>query len=120
MLTLAAYVGYVRRPPVGSPVPAAWQDCFTLGLLSKPMLVTLPFVLLLLDYWPLERFSMATTPSAAPAGQRSRLAAVRRLGLEKLPLFALADASALVTYVVQESARGSMSHLTHGPAWRTP
>ena len=112
-LTLAAYLGYVRRPP-SIPRYLLVAGLFTLGLLSKPMLVTLPFVLLLLDYWPLQRFSMATTSSAAPAGQRSRVAAVRRLGLEKLPLFALAAASALVTYAVQESARGSMWHLT---AW---
>src|SRR5208282_2271790 len=56
MLTLGAYVRYVRRPPSMlryGPVLL----CFTLGLLSKNMLVTLPFVLLLLDYWPLHRLS---------------------------------------------------------------
>src|SRR5208282_3164253 len=56
MLTLGAYVRYARRP---------WSRAryglvvllFALGLMSKPILVTLPFVLLLLDYWPLNRFS---------------------------------------------------------------
>ena len=79
------------------------------------MLVTLPFVLLLLDYWPLERLSIETILTRC-AGPRS--AAGSRwstpLVLEKLPLFALAIAAAVVTYVVQESARGSLSHL---PVW---
>jgi protein O-mannosyl-transferase len=110
VLTLAAYVGYVRRPSISRYLLVA--GFFTLGLLSKPMLVTLPFVLLLLDYWPLERFSNATTSNASPGGNKGRVAVVKRLVMEKLPLFAVAVASAVVTYAVQESARGSMSHLT--------
>jgi tetratricopeptide (TPR) repeat protein len=113
VLTLAAYVRYVRRPPsIGRYFLVA--GLFALGLMSKPMLVTLPFVLLLLDYWPLGRFSMATSSDAARVGQRSRFAVVRRLMVEKLPLFALALAAAVITYAVQESARGSLSHLTAG------
>ncbi len=111
VLTVAAYVGYVRRPP-SVPRYLLVAGLFTLGLLSKPMLVTLPFVLLLLDYWPLERLSIETPPHAAPVAQRRRLAVVTPLVLEKLPLFALAIAAAVVTYVVQDSARGSLSHLT--------
>jgi protein O-mannosyl-transferase len=83
---------------------------FALGLLSKPMLVTLPFVLLLLDYWPLERFS-----PAAASGPRDRTfeprATAWRLVLEKIPMLALAAASSVVTYVVQETARGSLAHV---------
>jgi Flp pilus assembly protein TadD len=60
---------------------------FALGLMCKPMLVTLPFVLCLLDYWPLARFS-------AGAG--------RRLVLEKLPFLGLSAASSVVTYFVQK------------------
>src|SRR3954470_4158355 len=60
--------------------------CFALGLMSKPMVVTLPFVLLLLDYWPLAR-----------AGERSGKEWLR-LVFEKLPFFALALGSSLVTY----------------------
>jgi hypothetical protein len=56
MLTLGAYVGYVRRPPSMIRYSAVVL-CFALGLLSKNMLVTMPFVLLLLDYWPLNRLS---------------------------------------------------------------
>ena len=59
MLTLLAYVHYTRAPSIGRVSTVALM--FVLGLMSKPMLVTLPFVLLLLDYWPLGRV----------AGQRS-------------------------------------------------
>ena len=66
---------------------------FALGLMCKPMLVTLPFVLLLLDYWPLDRFR-----SSAQSAVRTAL----RLGFEKLPFFGLALASSIVTAVVQK------------------
>jgi tetratricopeptide (TPR) repeat protein len=87
-LTLWAYVAYVRKQR-----PARYVlvlGLFALGLMAKPMLVTLPFVLLLLDYWPLAR---AQEPSAR-----------RRLILEKLPLLGLAVASSVVTFVVQRQA----------------
>jgi tetratricopeptide (TPR) repeat protein len=79
MLTLLAYARYARRPESRGAYAAVLAS-FALGLLAKPMLVTLPFVLLLLDWWPLGR-----TP------------AVR----EKAPLFALSAASSIVTYVAQ-------------------
>jgi tetratricopeptide (TPR) repeat protein len=63
---------------------------FALGLLSKPMLVTLPFVLLLLDIWPLQRISRFTIHDS------------RRLLLEKIPFFALAAALSIVTFLVQK------------------
>jgi len=68
---------------------------FALGLMSKPMLVTLPFVLLLLDYWPLRRFG--------PKTQDSRLKNLLPPFLEKLPFFALAAASSCITIMVQRS-----------------
>ena len=64
---------------------------FALGLMAKPMLVTLPFVLLLLDYWPLRRIPVFKTPAA------------RRLLLEKWPFFLLAILSCLVTFLAQRS-----------------
>jgi tetratricopeptide (TPR) repeat protein len=101
MLTLLAYAWYAERPGVGRYLLVLLA--FALGLLAKPMLVTLPFVLLLLDYWPLGRvgapFSRERPASAGPAlAGRSRLNVL----LEKLPLFALTAAACLVTVYAQE------------------
>ncbi len=90
MVTTWAYVIWVRRP-------AVWRYAlvvalFALGLMAKPMLVTLPFTLLLLDIWPLDR---AAVPWA------------RRI-IEKLPLFAMSAASSVVTAVVQQGAAASL------------
>jgi protein O-mannosyl-transferase len=86
LLTLGAYGAWTRRPR------ALWYAgvvaCFALALMAKPMAVTLPFTLLLLDYWPLGRW---------PAGQR-------RLWLEKLPLFAMAAAASVDTYRIQHAS----------------
>jgi tetratricopeptide (TPR) repeat protein len=93
MLTLGAYIGYAQRPG-----PARYLLvvlAFALSLLAKPMLVTLPFVLLLLDYWPLGRFG---------AGRRPAPGFLRSLVVEKLPLFALAAASCAVTVFAQQKA----------------
>jgi Flp pilus assembly protein TadD len=67
---------------------------FALGLMCKPMLVTLPFVLLLLDYWPLNRVATVTD-------HRNHFPIPRRLILEKLPLFGLAAASCVATLFAQ-------------------
>jgi Flp pilus assembly protein TadD len=95
MLTLAAYVGYARRP--GPVRYLLLLVIFALGLLAKPMLVTLPCVLLLLDYWPLRRWE-GHAPEASAAFPPASL---RRLIAEKLPLLALAVASSCVTVVAQ-------------------
>jgi tetratricopeptide (TPR) repeat protein len=89
MLTLWAYARYARRPASrGSyAIVLLW---FVLGLMSKPMLVTTPFVLLLLDYWPLGRFQ-----------RRSQLPGLLR---EKLPLFALSALSCAATVFAQRQA----------------
>jgi tetratricopeptide (TPR) repeat protein len=86
MLTLAAYYRYVRAPSVGRYVVVSVT--LALGLMSKPMLVTLPLVLLLLDYWPLEGF-------AHKRSRRTRL-------LEKIPLLALSVGSCLATAMAQK------------------
>ncbi len=67
---------------------------FALGLMSKPMVVTLPFLLLLLDYWPLRRMGGADEPAPRT---------VARLFLEKIPFFALAIAASVVTVAAQHS-----------------
>ena len=96
MLSLVAYLRYARLPSRGR--YAALVVLFALGLMSKPMLVTLPFVLLLLDYWPLSRL--------ATDDWRRRLPA---LVAEKVPLFALAAASVVVTVLSQMQARTLVS-----------
>jgi hypothetical protein len=89
MLTLAAYLRYTRQPSVPRYLPVLL--CTALGLLSKPMLVTAPFTLLLFDYWPLRRL-------------RFEPRALLRMVGEKLPLFALAALVCAVTYNVRAEA----------------
>jgi tetratricopeptide (TPR) repeat protein len=96
MLTLLAYARFVKGPKPGSSVwefassPAYWLALFLFacGLMSKPMVVTLPFVLLLLDFWPLQRFNPA---------------AFKRLIVEKIPFFLMAFAGSVVTFLVQKT-----------------
>jgi len=77
---------------------------FALGLMSKPMVVTLPFVLLLLDYWPLQRFPLTNF----------KLSSVFRFVLEKAPFFLLATVASVVTLMVQR-AGGAVSSLDRIP-----
>ena len=95
ILTMSAHVRWVEAPTKGRRVIVA--VLYVLGLLAKPMLVTLPFVLILMDVWPLCR-TRATE-------RRTSLAA---LALEKLDLFALAAASSVATFFVQRAA-GAMT-----------
>ena len=83
-LALLAYLWYVRRPAAGR--YAAVAGCFALALMSKPMAVTVPALLLVLDYWPLQRYT------DQPERQRWL-----RLFMEKLPLFVLSAASSAIT-----------------------
>jgi tetratricopeptide (TPR) repeat protein len=95
VLTIGAYVRYTRQP--SGRRYAMVMLLFALGLMSKPMLVTLPVVLLALDYWPLNRL--------VPSGDGTRNApGPRKLVLEKLPLLALAAASSLATLFAQKAA----------------
>ena len=106
MLTLLAYARHVERPGAGR--YATVLLCFALGLMAKPMVVTLPFVLLLLDWWPLRRFQ-----GTEPDGDASTSAAVHKswggLIVEKLPFFALTVGSCVITYYAQQSARAVVS-----------
>ena len=102
MLAMWAYVSYASRG-------GAWRYMLVmlplgLGLMAKPMLVTLPFALLLLDYWPLRRF----TPGTGEAGTGWKLI------WEKLPLFALALVSCVVTCLVQRE-QGALASLRQIP-----
>jgi tetratricopeptide (TPR) repeat protein len=89
---------------------------FALGLMSKPMLVTLPFVLLLLDYWPLGRVTSdewrVTRVGASIHAPRSTLHALPSYFLDKFPFFLLAAISSVVTFIVQRQA-GATTVLQH-------
>jgi tetratricopeptide (TPR) repeat protein len=90
MLALLAYLRYVRRPGPSRYLGVA--GLFVLSLMAKPMLVTLPCLLLLLDYWPLGRFD---ADRGATAGPRKRVVA------EKIPLLALAAAFSVIALYAQ-------------------
>jgi hypothetical protein len=85
MLTIIAYIRYAERPTIAKYLAVVLF--FVLGLMSKPMLVTLPFVLLLLDYWPLQRLRWNYTDW--------------KLAVEKIPLFILAACSSVITLIIQ-------------------
>ena len=107
MLTLWAYLGYTKRPGVKRYLVILLA--FALGLMAKPMLVTLPFVLLLLDYWPLKRIELGQSAIGLPAASQPSTIANKpgaqafRLLLEKTPMFVLAAVSSVVTFIVQKS-----------------
>ncbi len=108
MTTVAAYVRYVERP--GAMRYLLIVLSLMLGLMSKPMLVTLPFVLLLLDYWPLNRLrptrqavTNRTSPKARPRYRKSPSFLI----IEKIPLFVLAGIFSIITHFVQKS-QGAM------------
>jgi len=97
-LALLGYGWYVRKPGVGRYLLVAML--FALGLASKPMIITLPFALLLLDYWPLNRLPI-------PGSREETLVFLKKLrplALEKLPLLLLSAASAYITVIAQARA----------------
>ena len=138
MLTLVAYNRYAARPRLGNYLVVI--VFFALGLMAKPMLVTLPFVLLLLDYWPLERFGKieSVTPARTqitsplpgrgrkaktgkgtpkmrtevekPLTRKLQWASARPLILEKVPLLALTILSCVATFTAQ-SKSGAVASL---------
>ncbi|VAX13954.1 hypothetical protein MNBD_GAMMA24-611, partial [hydrothermal vent metagenome] len=110
MLTMYAYVRYTEHPGLSRYMLVILF--FVLGLMSKPMLVTLPFVLLMLDYWPLKRFQSGHLNDAGIPLQRSSLLC---LLLEKIPLFMLTIASCVITFIAQESG-GAVTSLSGTPA----
>ncbi len=110
MLAMGAYARYVERPTWGRyAVVVGW---YAMGLMAKPMVVTLPFALLLLDYWPLGRTRWA--PSVVGHNAPLRFGELVR---EKVPLFALTVLSCAVTIRAQHSggAISSLERLPLGP-----
>jgi len=102
LLTMLAYSRYASRR--NKPAYALALILFALGLMAKPMLVTLPFVLVLWDIWPLRRYSPIS-------GEGERLSL---LLLEKVPFFILAAASCVITYYAQQ-AGGAVSSMRSVP-----
>jgi tetratricopeptide (TPR) repeat protein len=105
MLTLLAYCRYTQQQNKGRYFLVLLT--FAFGLMTKPMLVTLPFVLLLLDYWPLNRFeAQAVKLSRRQNGKSARpiRAVLKGLIIEKIPFFVLVLASSIITFFVQRSS----------------
>ncbi len=106
MLTIAAYIRYARCPRIGRYLLVILL--FGLGLMAKPMIITLPFVLLLLDYWPLRRFRSPwqgiskVSPSPDSINICYQSSTPWRLIYEKIPLFILMVASAIITLIAQQ------------------
>jgi tetratricopeptide (TPR) repeat protein len=106
LLSLIAYVRYARSP--------SWKHytlvalALALGLMAKPMLVTWPFLMLLLDYWPLGRFERAEG--------KIQWSTARHLVFEKLPLLILVALSAMITYLAQ-SRGGAVRTFVDAPIW---
>jgi tetratricopeptide (TPR) repeat protein len=109
LMTMGFYLRYVRRPQLNRYLLVLLS--YALGLMAKPMLVTMPFVLLLLDYWPLDRFQFGqwgpATRSRTPRSLNFRLqrSLIFHPVLEKAPFFALATVSSIVTFLVQQGGR---------------
>ena len=136
MLTMGAYILYVENPGIKKYLLTALF--FALGLMAKPMLITLPFVLLVLDYWPLSRFQVKNLDTAQHSEgkpqkdtkskkRKSRKRSAKNaaqakkivksayqwslaypLVWEKIPLFVLAAVSSIVTLFAQQRAVGSL------------
>ncbi|MFZ0759329.1 MAG: hypothetical protein WAM69_05200 [Candidatus Sulfotelmatobacter sp.] len=97
MLALLAYARYARRPSLGRYLPPALL--FAFALMAKAMAVTLPFVLLLLDFWPLRRIKGWSEPSAVfPAPQLPAW----KVAVEKLPLLVLSAGDSWITFIAQQ------------------
>jgi protein O-mannosyl-transferase len=97
LLALWGYAWYARKPGVERYIVVAFL--FVLGLMAKPQIITLPFVLLLWDYWPLERLLPAQRDSGSAYARRSLVGLV----LEKIPLLLMSAASAIITMKAQHA-----------------
>jgi tetratricopeptide (TPR) repeat protein len=113
LLTMLAYARYTQRPALIRYMLVV--ILFALGLMAKPMLVTLPFVLLLLDYWPLERLELSAAARPDTNRQKERVGKKQtffRLVSEKVPLFVLSAVSCVITLRVQQDVEVSARLLT--------
>ncbi len=111
LLMLDAYFRYTRAPSMTRYLLVA--VLFAAGLMSKPMLVSAPVILLLLDYWPLGRFEQlsSTKDKAKIARSGDQWPVIRDLFLEKVPLLVLSAGSCVITFVLQKRATGAIPPL---------
>ncbi len=108
LLSLLAYRRYASAPGLGRMLPVALF--FALSLMSKPMLVTLPFLMLLLDWWPLCRFTVnGKSLISGDYALKKWIVALCRLTFEKWPLFLLVTGSCVITVVAQHGAISGMA-----------
>lgn len=107
LLALAAYGFYVQKRTIGRYLVVAL--CFAFGLMAKPMVITFPFLLLLLDYWPLNRLVWPSSGNNS-AFRKDLLALV----MEKIPLLVMSAASAVITVYAQRRG-GAVELLTALP-----
>ncbi len=112
MFTLLAYAGYAQAARFSLARYMMALVLFALGLMCKPTLVTLPFVLLLLDYWPLGRAHNSSPVAVLPRSPVQRCTATwLHLVLEKVPLLVLSAASCVATILAQKEALNSIGLL---------
>jgi protein O-mannosyl-transferase len=110
MLTLGVYIRYVHKLSFTSYILVLLV--FAFGLMSKPMLVTVPFVLLLLDYWPLKRFPSETSVKHRHRRTVENCANTRRIFLEKIPLLLFSFGSCAATLLAQRHFIDPIGHLS--------
>src|SRR5438270_4152302 len=106
MLTLLVYLVFARKQTLGRYL--AMSILFALGLMSKPMLVTLPFVLLLLDYWPLNRIAgsaKATTRRKKVRDSAPQPSTIAKLFVEKVPIVILSAATCVIALMTQSETK---------------
>lgn len=115
MLTMWSYLYYVEFPSTKRYLMIVLP--LTFGLMAKPMLVTLPFVLLLIDYWPLNRLQISGSHSGDERShhhwpvERMRPASFLKLVMEKVPLIVLAAIASIITFLGQRAV-GAVEHLS--------
>jgi tetratricopeptide (TPR) repeat protein len=114
LLTLWSYARFAQRTQMARYL--AVVGFFSLGLMAKPMLVTLPFVLLLLDYWPLNRIQAGQTNNHT--GKANPGLPLLQLVYEKIPLFVLAGISCAVTFLAQRKGEALGLLDVHPPMMR--
>ncbi len=112
LLAILSYRRYARERKRG--FYALTAICFIFGVLSKPMLVTFPFLLLLLDFWPLHRLKIHTEGGSFPDRLRAVVLSTRPIIIEKIPLFILSVIFSAITVVAQSEA-GAVSSLAALP-----